>query len=52
MKCKYCNAELIIPSDVQEGETVSCSQCGCSEYEYYHGELREIIIPEGFGWGE
>jgi DNA-directed RNA polymerase subunit M/transcription elongation factor TFIIS len=49
-KCKDCQALIELPSDIQQGEIVSCSCCGL-EYEYKNGNLVELEI-EGEDYGE
>jgi alpha-aminoadipate carrier protein LysW len=48
--CKECDKELDIPSDVQEGEVISCSGCG-AEHEWKNGEV-QILVIVGEDWGE
>lgn len=55
LKCVECDATLKIPSDVLEGEIVTCQDCGAS-YEVYKDDKGEINIRpakvEGEDWGQ
>jgi len=55
LKCLECDATIKLPSDVLEGEIVTCQDCGAS-YEVYKNEKGEIDIRpakvEGEDWGE
>jgi len=55
LKCIECDATIKLPSDVLEGEIVTCQDCGAS-YEVYKDDKGEINIRpakvEGEDWGE
>jgi len=55
LKCLECDATIKLPSDVLEGEIITCQDCGAS-YEVYRNEKGEIDIRpakvEGEDWGE
>lgn len=54
-KCPSCDAQVIVPNDVVNGEIVGCPDCG-AEYEVAltgNGEIK--LKPseiEGEDWGE
>ncbi|MDR0471928.1 MAG: lysine biosynthesis protein LysW [Nitrososphaerota archaeon] len=54
-KCPDCDAELDVPSDIEEGEILSCPGCGLElEVKGVKGgcvDLQELTI-EGEDWGE
>ena len=54
-RCPDCDAELVVPEDVMQGEILSCSSCGLElEVRQVKGgsvELQELGI-EGEDWGE
>jgi len=54
-KCPDCDAELEVPTDVMQGEILSCPGCGLElEVKEINGEsinLQELLI-EGEDWGE
>ena len=54
VKCPECDAAIILPKDVMEGEIVTCPDCGAS-YEVYSKGSEFDIRPaqaEGEDWGE
>ena len=54
-KCTDCDAEIEVPEDVVQGESLSCPSCGLEfEVKKIQGgsvELQELGI-EGEDWGE
>jgi len=54
-KCPDCDAELEVPTDIIQGEILSCPGCGLElEVKEMAGEsigLQELVI-EGEDWGE
>jgi len=54
-KCPDCDAELEVPTDIIQGEILSCPGCGLElEVKEITGEsigLQELVI-EGEDWGE
>ncbi len=54
-KCPDCDSALDVPTDIVQGEILSCPGCGLElEVKQVNGEsldLQELII-EGEDWGE
>ena len=53
-KCKDCDAPVQVPSDVEDGEIISCSDCGLDyvvKNENGNIAIQELAI-EGEDWGE
>ncbi len=53
-KCKDCDADIDIPKDAEEGEVVSCEDCGLDfivKNENGSFTIQELAI-EGEDWGE
>ena len=54
-KCPSCDAQVIVPNDVLNGEIIGCPDCG-AEYEVALTAKGEIELKpseiEGEDWGE
>jgi alpha-aminoadipate carrier protein LysW len=55
VKCPQCDAELLIPKDVMEGELVTCPDCGESYSIHSDGAGSYSVTKaevEAEDWGE